>query len=87
MMNWDQTDALNKISQDRTKSAKAKKSEILALMRNWGETVNYRGAYATNHALTADRPEPDIDPGTESTKARLSIPGQTGRTVYPGLYN
>lgn len=84
MMSWEQLDKLNCIATDPAKSAKAKKSEIQDFMRMWSMLV-HEGPDAWNYTPTwTDPNRPDIDPSTESVRARLPIPGQTGRTWYPG---
>ena len=84
MMNWEKTDKLYAIANDPTMSTDARKSAIVEFMRYWSYDANYRGAYACNAMLYTDLDETDIDPSKEATKAKLPLPGQTGRTWYPG---
>lgn len=87
MMNWDQTDKLNEIATDPTKSANAKKSEILHFMRLWAIEANTTSDgwdFTPDWSDPRIPREPVIDASSEATRARLPITGQTGRTWYPG---
>lgn len=89
MLSWEQMDKLNEIATDASKIAEQRKADILDFMRLWGMLVN-EGADSWDFTPNWDDNriprEPDIDAGKASTHARLPIPGQVGRTVYPGYY-
>lgn len=80
MMDWDKTDKLYDIANDRTKSADRKKSEIVAFMREWGILTHSRPIFPVNHATSY---LPTIDPYTQSSGG-IELPGQPGHTYHPG---
>lgn len=86
MLNWDQLDELHKIANNTAESATRRISDIQDKMAEW-----YGAVYSmpTMPAWMHSYPDDDIqviDPSTEAVKAKMSIPGQTGRSVYVGLY-
>lgn len=83
MLSWDKTDKLNRIATNVDMTPEERIECIQAFWRKWGEDTNYRGAYAANTSLFGSD---DIDSGKECVRAKMPIPGQTGRTVYVGLY-
>jgi hypothetical protein len=89
MLSWEQMDKLNEIATNSDMTAECRTQVIRDFMCTWGMLVN-EGAnawdYTPNWADPRIPREPVIDAGKASTHARIPIPGQVGRTVYPGYY-
>ena len=89
MLSWEQMDKLNEIATDGARSAEQRTSDIQDFMRTWGMLINEGPGswdFTPNWNDCRIPREPDIDASKASTRARLPIPGQVGRTVYPGYY-